>query len=112
MASEKQVSYIKSLIEKMQPENHPMMRLREGERRLEMIQMLDLENVDTGGMNDDEIRAAFDKREDQINHMSHDDVLALYQAKIDDLASRDWSATDSRTASQTIDALKRYQFPK
>lgn len=124
MASEKQVNFINALIEKMQPENHPAwrgkdnyvdeadrlrgLRRQQGLQRQEMIKALDLENFDTDGMSDDEIIARYD----QIESMDYDAVMALYQAKLDELSNRDWASVDSRTASQAIDSLKQYRFPK
>lgn len=123
MASEKQVAYIQSLISKMSIENHPAwqsrsngvdeadrqrkLAQRENLQRQEMVKSLDLENIDTDGMSDAEVDAYFDR----IDHMSHAEALALYQAKIDELSSTDWAAVDSQTASRTIDSLKRFRFP-
>lgn len=113
MASEKQVSFINSLIEKMHIENHPMRHLSEAQQRLEIIRMLDLENVDvTDEMSDEEVQAAFDEAERRVANMSYGDVLALYQAKWDELNTYDWASVDSRTASQAIGRLKQYQFPE
>ena len=95
MATEKQIDYIKILVNDLKLETMPWVAaLSSLPEKWQQYKVKSWLQVALGGSR-------------EIREMSYTDIVAKYNARLGELENADWESIDNREASRAIDSLKK-----